>query len=106
MAQKSADIFRNGSNSINLVLCVNSGPGSASEEYRYCENGLKSALRAAPLFRVDSEFVRDEWSPLVNLLASFHKVRPEPSSAMLYTDVSGCEVGSHLPPGQTGSGTV
>ena len=53
VAQTKHQLFQKDGNSINLVFCFNSGPGTGFRmEYRYSENTPKSTLRAAALFRV------------------------------------------------------
>ena len=49
------------SNSVRLVLCVESGPGTGfTVGYCYFENALKSALRASSLLQVNLEFNQKE----------------------------------------------
>ena len=50
-----------GSKLVNMALCVNSGPGTGFRvEYHFSHNAWKSVLRAALLFRVYLEFLRNE----------------------------------------------
>ena len=59
----NAPTFLKGSNLVNWVLYVNSGPGTGFRVvYHYSENARKPALRATILFGIYSEFF---WNELI-----------------------------------------
>ena len=61
MPQTKRQHFWKGSNSVNLVLCFNSGPGGGFRmKYCYFKNTRKLVLREALLLQVYLEFIRNE----------------------------------------------